>query len=83
MVQYTQTTGIRSTSLGKNEEVNTKYDFVKPSGFHLKQLTSFLFQLCLINLEKEELPLYVSANFLVATPLTPSASEIQNNCLTT
>lgn len=55
MVRYTQSTGIQSTTLGKNEEI------------------------CLITLEKEELPLFLSANFLVATPLTPGVSEIQDN----
>ncbi|XP_057371757.1 protein germ cell-less-like isoform X1 [Daphnia carinata] len=54
MVRYTQSTGIQSTTLGKNEEI------------------------CLITLEKEELPLFLSANFLVATPLTPGASETED-----
>ncbi|XP_046457414.1 protein germ cell-less-like [Daphnia pulex] len=55
MVQYTRSTGIQSTTLGKNEEI------------------------CLITLDKEELPLFLSANFLVATPPIPRVSQVKED----
>ncbi len=73
MVQYTRSTGIQSTTLGKNEEVSSNMPCKNVIFIFI-----FMFQICLITLDKEELPLFISANFLVATPI-PRVSQVKED----